>query len=196
MSILKDLDPQYAKLHSEPSPRKPAIWAGVALLTLGSAYWAATQSTTRATPSEAKSAQKASEPSSGVPANTGASPDFRLENARKHALPATPSTAQAATIHEEPGKAKTPDQQGAQAPATEKPTRTSLADTEYPRPAQGAPNKASSTPSRNSSPAPKTENAKRKIPSNQTVAKNEKTSGGSGKKSSERDIDIITAIVR
>lgn len=185
MSILKDLDPQYAKLHAEPWLRKPFIWAGVALLALGGGYWVATQSTTKAAPAEGNPlpARQASTPSTGTPAHKGSSADSLLENTQQHTLPTTPAVA---TIREESKKTGTSDQQAGQAAAGDSPARTSLASTEYPPPPQSRP----------AAPAAKVEHAKRKPASNQTVVKNEKTPGASGKKSGERDIDIITAIVR
>lgn len=190
MSILKDLDPQYAKLHAEPLLRKPVTWAGIALLTLGSSYWVATQSTNTATPEEGKptTARQALAQSAEAPANKDASTDPLPENAKKQGLQAMPATPPAATIREEAKGTNASDQQTVQTAANENPARSRLADTEYPRQPQNIANGAA--------PTPKIEHAKRKLPANQAATKAEKTPGGSGKKSGERDIDIITAIVR
>lgn len=187
MSILKDLDPQYAKLHTEPSPRKPAILAGVALLSLGSAYWIATQSTTKEALAEARPspAQK----SSGAAMKNEHSRDIPLENAKLPVSPASSPAPSVATIQEESSRAPI-DQQTTNAAAAENSTRRRLADAEHPRPAQNAANRVNSVTSQ------KPENTKRKPPSTKTAAKNEKNQGAGGKKTGERDIDIITAIVR
>lgn len=192
MSILKDLDPQYAKLHSEPLLRKPVIWGAAALLALGSAYWIATESTTQAPPAEGKPspARQAPTPPTGALAAKEASADLPSANMKKEVLPSTPATTLAATIREEPRNVSTAEQPVAPATANAGSARTSLADAEYPRPPQSRPNKAPPTPPR------KSEQAKHKPPANQTLAKNEKTPGSNGRKSTERDIDIITAIVR
>lgn len=191
MSILKDLDPQYAKLHSEPSPRKPVIWAGVALLSLGSAYWIATQSAAKGSSTEApaSSAQRSGEQSSEVAIKKESSRDSSPENAKLPVSPLSPPATPVATIREESPRPPI-DQQTTNTPTAENSARRSLADAEYPRPAQNTTNRVSSTTS------PKPENTKRKSPSTQTVAKSEKTQGTGGKKTGERDIDIITAIVR
>ncbi len=193
MSILKDLDPQYAKLHSEPLLRKPAIWSGLALLILGSAYWIVTQPATQPASVEAKPtpAQQASTTSTGAATPKGAPVDSSTDNIRKPALSAMPATPSAATIREEPQKTSVSDQKTAQSAATEeKPTQTSLADAKYPQQPQSPPHKPPRTSTQ------MTEQAKRKPSTTQTVAKNKNPSGVNEKKSSERDIDIITAIVR
>ncbi len=189
MSILKDLDPQYAKLHSEPLLRKPVIWSGLALLALGSAYWIATQSATQPAPAEAKPTptQHASRSPTGAAAPKEIPADSSTNNI---STPASPATPLAATIREEAQKTGTTDQKTVQSEANEKPLRTGLADAKHPQPPQSPSNKAASTSSQ------KTEQAKRKTSANQTVATNKKTPGANEKKSSERDIDIITAIVR
>lgn len=194
MSILKDLDPQYAKLHTKRSPRKPAIWAGVALLALGGSYWIATQSMTKAPPVETISSavKKSPEPSSGVPTNKDSPRESPLENAKLPALLNSPSVAATATIHEEPLPINSTDQQIGHpvSSTTENPDRKNPANTEHSRPAQRPPAQASPTT------AAKSENTKRKSNSMQAVAQKEKTHGSGGKKQGERDIDIITAIVR
>lgn len=192
MSILKDLDPQYAKLHSEPLLRKPVIWSGVALLTLGSAYWIATRSATQPAPAEAEPTltQQASTPPTGAAAPKETPADSSTDSIRTPASPAMPATPLAATIREEAQKTGTTDQKTAQSAANEKPLRTGLADAKHPQLPQSPSNKAASTSTQ------KTEQAKRKPSANQTVATNKKAPGANEKKSSERDIDIITAIVR
>src|SRR5574343_255667 len=47
MSILKDLDPQYAKLHNERPTGRVAIGVGAAVFALGGAVWIASQATDR-----------------------------------------------------------------------------------------------------------------------------------------------------
>ncbi len=188
MSILKDLDPQYAKLHSEPLLRKPAIWSALALLTLGSAYWIVTQSATQPPSAEEKPipAQQASTISTGAAAPKEAPADSSTDNTRKPALSAMPTTPSAATIREEPQNTSVSDQKTAQSATTETRTRTSLADAKYPQQPQSPPRASTHM----------TEQAKRKPSTTQTVAKNKNPPGVNEKKPSERDIDIITAIVR
>jgi hypothetical protein len=194
MSILKDLDPQYAKLHTERLPKKAAIWSGLALLAVGGSYWIATQSMTKALPTEAtpSSVQKPLEPSNGVPMNRDSPRESSLENAKLPASLNNPSVAAAAMIQDAPLPKKSTDQQIVPpvSATIESPDRKTLANTEYSRPAQRSPVQASPTT------AEKSENTKRKSNSMQAVAQKEKTHGSGGKKQGERDIDIITAIVR
>jgi hypothetical protein len=172
--------------------RKPAIWSGLALLTLGSAYWFVAQPARQPASVEAKPipAQQASTTSTGAATPKEAPADSLADNIRMPASPTIPATPSAATIREETQKTSISDQKTAQSAATEKPTRTSLADAKYPQQPQSPPNKPPRTSTQ------MTEQAKRKPSTTQTVAKNKNPPGVNEKKSSERDIDIITAIVR
>ena len=63
MSILQDLDPQYAKLHKQPSMTPKAMtWMGVLLLVLGSVYWFATDRPVRKEAAEVAPALRSTAP--------------------------------------------------------------------------------------------------------------------------------------
>lgn len=194
MSILKDLDPQYAKLHSEPSLRKPVIWIGIVLLTMGCGYWVVAQTLTTATPSDAPSTAMqngSSTTSAAIPTRHAPLP----ESEKPNVAPKPGATPTDAAIREVQPRTATSDQQPAQLiQSTSQENAThSLADAEYRRPPPSAPDRLHAPAATNPRPAAKAEDAKRKSPSSQSAARNDSMSG---KKGSERDIDIITAIVR
>lgn len=176
MSILKDLDPQYAKIHAQPSAdRKLLIVAGASLLAIVGGYWwlsqiQATTVSQNQTPAESRSLS---------------APNTVVEESRK------PGTSLAATIRED--AQRVPDAeprptipQGSQEIAT-----GSVTDAEYRRQTQAPTVLAKARPN----PVPGKKPEHRSAPP-QSTAKNGKNQVPAGKRTNERDIDIITAIVR
>jgi hypothetical protein len=182
MSILQDLDPQYAKLHKQPSTfRKPVIWGSALLLAAACAYWFVTD---RQAKKEA--AEMALSRLSAAPAATsesgGADAKMDIPVAGSE-LSVPPSANSGATINEagpEPRLASTVVQENA---------RASLADAEYRRQKPG-----SVTPDKPLRQA--AEKTGHRNGSGRSSNRNEKNQSGGNKPMQERDVDIITAIVR
>lgn len=174
MSILQDLDPQYAKIHAQPSvSRKLFIVAGATLLALAGGYWGLSQI-------------------QGIPVSPNQPPAAESNPSPPSPLaePKPIATGLAATIHEEtqhtPGTVRPPTTpQGSPENAA-----GSLADAEYRRQAQPLPVHARPP----TSPAPVKPERRNVAP--QQIAKSGKSQPSAGKRTNERDIDIITAIVR
>jgi hypothetical protein len=174
MSILQDLDPQYAKIHAQPStPRKLIIAASVTLLVLAGGYWGVLQ--TRATPASPTPAPAAD--------STPSSPNLAVE-------PKQPATALAATIREEAQRTPGTEQRTTMPQGVPENAAGSLADAEYRRQTQALPAHAKTT----ANPAPAKPEHRNVTP--QPTAKSGKSQASPGKRTNERDIDIITAIVR
>lgn len=177
MSILQDLDPQYAKIHQQPSSTwRPALWAATFLLAAGGGYWLVANTPAR-TPSEVP-----------VPQVTVQ----EKKNADHSAPTAPPESAMTAgaTITENPRpeaeeRANATPSKSASMNATD-----SLADSEFRRQTIAAPTAPPNAPKHASG---KAERHKAATP---PTAKNERTQAPVAKRASERDVDIITAIVR
>lgn len=179
MSILQDLDPQYAKIHQQPSAtRKPAIWAASLLLAAGGGYWLMTNAPAGAPSPEATPVQ-----ATPMQEKTSESP------ATRSAPPRVASTSSATIM--ETAKQEV-DQRETIPPNASVPANTaeSLADGEFRRQTPATPSQAHSTPKHTSG---KAERHKTAAPA---FAKNERGEALVAKRASERDVDIITAIVR
>lgn len=174
MSILQDLDPQYAKIHTQPSSaRKPLIMACATLLALGGAYWVMMKT--------------AAIPANQTHAEYPVQPPTSTDDTTK-----PPPVAPGATIREEPQRTSSVEQRtpmsapgGAPESATE-----SLADAEYRRQTQAHPSHAKTAPNHGAA------KPERRSSATQQAAKGEKSQPSVGKRANERDVDIITAIVR
>lgn len=192
MSILKDLDPQYAKLHAEPSRQKPIAWIGGALLVMGCIYWITLHSPAKGTAQKTQDLE-AAKAMKAEPGRESISEGEKQDSATK-----TPLVAAGATIRED--RPRTIDTAPTRTSATPEPTREnttrSPADSEYRSLPQTVPHQADTTPANNAPSTPKTENTKRKNPASQSTRKIEKTQVNNGRRVNERDVDIITAIVR
>lgn len=183
MSILQDLDPKYAKIHKHPSKAwKPAAWVGSLLIVSGCGYWFVTNNQTAQPPTLQAAPFVAPEKTTEAEAN-------RISALNPQATTAAPSNS-SATIHDISKQAdKAPPEAIARAIPAENSTG-SLADAEYRR---QAPAKSRSVDTAHGHVAARTE---RRITPVQVSAKNEKNQAGVGKRANERDVDIITAIVR
>lgn len=196
MSILQDLDPQYAKIHAQPSSTwKPAVLAGTALFALGGGYWAMTQlQATPASPEQTPASYTS--PASPTPGetqkNVASTSPILAKQETPYPMTMAPSASLGATIREKAERTMSPEQQTlVSTPAVTSESRAgSLADTEYRRPTQATASHAKTTP------AHSTTKSERKSAGTQGSAKSEKNQPSGGKRTNERDIDIITAIVR
>jgi len=192
MSILKDLDPQYAKLHAEPSRQKSIAWIGGALLIMGCIYWVTPHSPGKG--SEPKTQDlEAAKATKAEPGRESISEGEKQDFATK-----TPPAATGATIRDDsPRTTDTPQTRTSAAPEPTRENATrSPADSEYPSLPQAVPHQANTARVNNAPSTPKTENTKRKSPASQNTGKVEKTQANNGRRVNERDVDIITAIVR
>lgn len=184
MSILQDLDPKYAKIHRQPSTAwKPALGAGLLLLAAGSSYWLLTNNQTQppspqnlpfTTPEKAMGAEN-SRNSPAPQAATAMAPD----NA-------------SATIRDEAKPTRQVERETTVGPVATEYSTDSLAHVEYRGKAPSQPEVAS-TPQGH---APTKNKTERRIAPGQASAKNEKNQPETRKRANERDVDIITAIVR
>lgn len=177
MSILQDLDPQYAKIHQPPSTSwKPAIWAISLLLAAGGGYWLVTNAPTGANSLESPPVQ-----ATAAREKTSENPPYPSPPAR---------SAGSATITDTPkqdAEQRETVLSKASIPAN---TVVSLADGEFRRQTPPATTQAHSTAKHASG---KTERHKTAAPAS---VKNERSQAPVAKRASERDVDIITAIVR
>ena len=184
MSILQDLDPQYAKLHKQPLMTPKAMtWMGVLLLVLGSVYWFATDRPVRKEAAEVAPSLRSTAP--GKNSGTDGVDAKKEIPVAGSELPAPPLANNSATIN-----ASVPAPRLASEVVQEN-ARTSLPDAEYRRqkPAAATSDKALKQV---------VQKNERRNGSNQSPNRNgnEKKQPGSNKPMQERDEDIITAIVR
>ncbi|HLO64744.1 MAG TPA: hypothetical protein VK165_17430 [Azonexus sp.] len=194
MSILQDLDPQYAKIHAQPSAaRKPAILAGTALLVLGGGYWAMTQFQPFSPDQTATNLSSPASPTSDeTQKNTASTATSLVKQETSYPMTRVPSAGLSATIRdngEHTSRAVTQMPASTAANSSES-GAASLADTEYRRPAQATTSHAKAAPAHGIT------KPERKSATPPGVAKSEKYQPSSGKRTNERDIDIINAIVR
>ncbi|MFN4326667.1 MAG: hypothetical protein ACK4FP_12375 [Azonexus sp.] len=184
MSILQDLDPQYAKLHRQPSAfPKTTAWLGALLLVVASAYWLAADRPVRTDAAGGESSLHSMVPDAKSAA--GGATERKEIPALSGEPPAVQAAGRSATIHESVS-APRPGSDLVQENA-----RSRLADVEYrePKPVVAP----SAKPPKRA--APKTERPK--VGSRAPQGRgNEKKLSGSIKPMQERDVDIITAIVR
>ena len=194
MSILQDLDPQYAKIHAQPSSaRKPAILAGTALLVLGGGYWAMTQSQPHSPDQTATNLSSPASPTSDETQKNAASTAASLiKQETPYPMTRMPAAGLSATIrdHGEHTSSAVPQLPVSTPANSSESGAASLADTEYRRPAQATTSHAKTAPAHGST------KPERKNTTAQAATKSEKYQPSGGKRTNERDIDIITAIVR
>lgn len=174
MSILQDLDPQYAKIHTQPSSAsKPIIMVCAALIALGSAYWILMKT------SAISANQTHAEYSSQPPAATNAAAK-------------SPSAGAGATIRENPQGTAVAEQRTPMPAPIGSPENTtpSLANGEYRRQTQAPSSRTKTAPTQTIA------KPERKSTTTQQAAKDERSQPHGGKRTNERDVDIITAIVR
>ncbi|MCG2577675.1 hypothetical protein LZ012_11790 [Dechloromonas sp. XY25] len=196
MSILQDLDPQYAKIHAQPSSnRKTAILAGTALFVLGSGYWAMTQllppsSSVDQTPTSYTS--PAAPISDETQKNAASMPPTLVKPKTLYPMTKVASASLSATIRNDTENMTSAAQRPPASPPTNLAENTpgSLANTEYRRPTQPAASHAKTAS------AHRTAKSELRNTATPRAAKSEKNQSSGGKRTNERDIDIITAIVR
>lgn len=195
MSILKDLDPQYAKLHNERPTGRVAIGIGAAVFALGGAVWIASQATDRFP--RLSQADKIATPISDA-ANGVSTRSDTPSQTQPSELAAESPPSRAATIRE---SVQQPTVEREQTAVTS--SAASLSPHKQP-PAQSDISRSSQTVSATESPshsdkrlkADGPEPAKRKSDASRIAKKPEKSAPSSAKTSGERDVDIISAIVR
>lgn len=196
MSILQDLDPQYAKIHTQSTVNKKSagILLGLLLCLGGTGYWALTQHSVQP---GAANEQHSARP--GAPADRAENLAQTKPESNSHDQPEIKQNPEALTPPHLPGATIRDDSQPLpqlrQAASTppgisfSENVKISLADTEYRR---------RSAVDDHTKPAPisGTMKGERKNTGGRSAAKMEKNQTPSGKRPVERDVDIISAIVR
>lgn len=196
MSILQDLDPQYAKIHSQPTAarRYAKILIGL-LVTMGCGYWVLTQLSIQPQSADAHNSISASAPANKAEKqawvkNESGSIDQANTTNDANAIP-SPKLA-AATIRDDGHQPLRVGEATSQPPrvSLSENAKSSLADTEYRRqsPTSGNHGKVVHTSS--------AKKGERNPTAARPVAKTEKNQLHTGKRPAERDVDIISAIVR
>ena len=194
MSILQDLDPQYAKIHAQSSfTWKPVILSGAALLVLGSASWALMQAQARPISQRQTPATSPTQVSTMADEMTRSVTQTTAPIAKQEipaAMTQPPSASAGATIREDAQHTTGTEQRIPAPPVSSETAAGSLGDTEYRRqkPATTGHAKANLTHD--------TGKPERRSAAAQAAARSEKSQLSGGKRTNERDIDIITAIVR
>lgn len=181
MSILQDLDPKYAKIHKHPSKTwKPGILVGSLLLATGCGYWFVTTNQTAQPPAPQAAPFAAPEKTIEAVANQNSAVNHQ-------AATVAPSNS-SATIHDTTKQAYKADPGATTRAMPTENSTGSLADAEYRRQAPAKPVAVGTAQGH--------AKAERRITPVQASVKNEKNQVGVGKRANERDVDIITAIVR
>lgn len=186
MSILQDLDPKYAKLHKHSAPPwKYALWLAVPLSLIASGYWMMTKS--------ASTSGNTDLPTNGSIETPSIAKDSTLTgNQQTNAMPSPPlgESNYGAIINEGGNNASPPTGSSTKNAVSLADSERSLADTEYGRSSspldQAARSKAKLT----------SEKPVHKTPTSASTPKKEAKPDAPVKKANERDVDIITAIVR
>ncbi|MBL8426532.1 MAG: hypothetical protein JNM16_03620 [Dechloromonas sp.] len=195
MSILQDLDPQYAKIHthSTPTRRYAVILLGL-LLSTGGGYWVLTQYLVQ--PGAANElhagrpgdlADKTEQLAQTKPESSSADQPKIKQNPEAM----TPANSSGATIRDD-GQSSPQLGQAVSTPpgiSFSENAKNSLADTEYRRQSPAS-NHAKAVPSNGLM------KGERKNTTVRAMAKTEKNQAPAGKRPVERDVDIISAIVR
>ena len=196
MSILQDLDPQYAKIHNRPTAarRYAKILIGL-LLTLGCGYWVLSQQSIQPQSADAQNSSSANAPANKAEKQAWAKNEIGSidqANTTNDANAIPPPKLATATIRDDghpPARVGEATSQPPRVNLSEN-TKNSLADTEYRR---------QSPTSGNHGEVARTSGLKkgeRNPTAVRPVAKTEKNQPHTGKRPAERDVDIISAIVR
>lgn len=196
MSILQDLDPQYAKIHNQPTAawRYAKILIGL-LATMGCGYWVLTQQSIQAQLADAQNSTSASAPANKAEKQAWAkneSGSIDQANTTNNANAIPPSKLATATIRDDdhlPARVGDATSQPPRVNLSEN-AKSSLADTEYRRPSHTSGNHGEVAHTNGAKKGERTPTAVR------PVAKTEKNQLQTGKRPAERDVDIISAIVR
>lgn len=196
MSILQDLDPQYAKIHSQPNAtrRYAKILIGL-LVTMGCGYWVLSQQSIQPQSADAQNSTSASAPATKAEKQAWAkneSGSIDQANTTNDANEIPPPKLATAIIRDDghpPAQVGEATSQPPRANLSEN-AKSSLADTEYRRPSPTSGNHGEVAHTSGAKKGERNPTAVR------PVAKTEGNQLHTGKRPAERDVDIISAIVR